>query len=257
MIINKLKKNNEKEDEVTLLCDQLHFDAKEAYKLLRTNVLFTLPDNDKCRKIGIVSAVRGEGKSTVAINLAYTLSETHQKVLLIDMDFRLPTIGKKLGVKNKYGFVDYLVGNVSFNKITNTMKNNENMNIILSGTIPPTPAELIGSEKMKKKIDSLSKLYDYIIIDLPPVNIVSDALVAKNIVDGFVLVVREGYSNKRSVEECVKQLKFLDANILGYTYVDANTSNRKYGGKYYKYGKYYRKKGYGYYKDYSQVNVKK
>lgn len=249
--MSKDKKRNRPQDrffEDALMCDQMHFDAKEAYKLLRTNVLFTLPDK-KCRKIGITSANRGEGKSTVAINLAYTIAATNSKVLLIDLDLRLPSINKKLKVDYKYGIVDYLAGNTDESHIINKSKFN-NWDIIYSGAIPPTPAELIGSEKMKKYIAELEKRYDFIIIDLPPVNVVTDAAVAKDITDGFILVVRENYSDKHSLSDCLRQLEFLDTNILGYVMVDAVNGGSKYGKRYYKYGKYYKKYGYGYYKNY-------
>ena len=230
------------------MCDKMHFDAKEAYKLLRTNVTFTLPEK-KCRKIGITSANRGEGKSTVAINLAYTISATNDKVLLIDMDLRLPSISKKLSANYKYGIVDYLVGNANEDQIV-YKTNFGNWDIIFSGSIPPTPAELIGSNKMKAFIEKLEKKYDYIIIDLPPVNVVSDASVAKDITDGFLLVVRENYSDKHSLSDCLRQLEFLDTNILGYVLVDSLGINSSYSKRYYKYGKYYKKYGYGYYKNY-------
>ena len=245
---NSRKRSQDRFFEDALMCDQMHFDAKEAYKLLRTNVLFTLPDK-KCRKIGITSANRGEGKSTVAINLAYTISATNNKVLLIDLDLRLPSINKKLKVDYKYGIVDYLAGNASEDQIINK-SNYQNWDIIYSGSIPPTPAELIGSEKMKKYISELEKKYDYIIVDLPPVNVVTDAAVAKDIVDGFILVVRENYSDKHSLSDCLRQLEFLDTNILGYVMVDAVSGGSKYGKRYSKYGRYYKKYGYGYYKNY-------
>lgn len=247
----KKKRAKSKFFEDALMCDQMHFDAREAYKLLRTNVLFTLPDK-KCRKIGVTSANRGEGKSTIAINLAYTISATNSRVLLIDLDLRLPSVAKKLKVEYKYGLADYLAGTVTEADIIYKNKFN-NWDIIFSGTIPATPAELIGSERMKDFISRLEDRYDFIIVDLPPVNVVSDALVAKDITDGFILAVRENYSDKHSLSECVRQLDFLNANILGYVLSNATDHNQTYGkryGKYGKYGKYYRKYGYGYYKNY-------
>lgn len=244
----KKKRSKSRFFEETLLCNEMHFDAKEAYKLLRTNVIFTLPDK-KCRKIGITSANRGEGKSTVAINLAYTISATNSKVLLIDLDLRLPSINKKLKTEYKYGIVDYLAGDATEEQII-YKTNSGKWDIIFSGSIPPTPAEIIGSSKMKKYISQLEEKYDFIIIDLPPVNVVSDASVAKDITDGFILVVRENYSDKRSLSDCLRQLDFLNTNILGYVLVDSLGGNTPYSKRYYKYGKYYKKYGYGYYNNY-------
>ena len=244
----KIENNN-----ATLLCSNMHFDAKEAYKLLRTNIMFTLPDNNGgCRAVGITSAIRGEGKSTCAINLAYTFAQTGSRVLLIDMDMRLPSISKKLEIKPKsgLGLSDYLIGNATIKDIVVKIDGQKNWNTIFSGSIPPTPAELIGSENMKKLIDKLKKEYDYIIVDLPPVNVVSDALVAKDICDGFLLVVREGYSDKRSLSDCIRQMEFIDANILGFVMADSSGVVGSYGRKYGRYSRYYRKRKYGYYNKY-------
>lgn len=241
----------ELKEEEALLCDKMHFDAKEAYKLLRTNVIFSLPDSDKCRTVGITSAVRGEGKSTVAVNLAYTLAETNSQVLLIDMDMRLPSIAKKLKMDKTKGLSDYLIGRAGIEEITHISTKYKNWHIIESGSIPPAPSELIGSDNMKNLIHQLEENYDFIIIDLPPVNIVSDALVAKDIVDGFILTIRQDYSDKHSVADCLRQLNFLNTNILGFLLTDCATGSH-YGGKYKYRNKYYKKykKNYGYYKKY-------
>ena len=247
--VNRDLSLSDENEDVALLCDQMHFDAKEAYKLLRTNILFCLTDNNKCRTIGITSAIRGEGKSIVAINLAYTFAATNAKVLLIDMDMRLPTVAKKLHLQPGLGLSDYLIGTVGFKDIVRKHEKYSNWEIVLSGSIPPAPSELIGSDNMKTFIKALEKKYDFIIIDLPPVNVVSDALVAKNIVDGFVLAVRQNFSDKHSLADCLRQLTFIDANILGFVMTDATDAThigKKYGKYYKKYGKYY-KKHYKYY----------
>ena len=247
------KKNNnhisENSENLALLCDKMHFDAKEAYKLLRTNVMFTLPDNDLCRVIAVTSPIRGEGKSTVSINLAYTFAVTNSRVLLMDMDMRLPSIATKLNVESKEGLSDYLINKVKKKDIIYNSDKYPNWDIIFSGSIPPTPAELIGSNSMKELISSLKRDYDFIIVDLPPVNIVSDALVAKDICDGFVITVRENYSDKRSLAECIRQLEFLDTNILGFVMTDSGGGDLYYSGHYSRYYHYYRKKQYGYYKN--------
>lgn len=244
------KRRNDPEniEEEVLLCDEMNFDAKEAYKLLRTNVLFTLPDKTKGCIIGITSSIRGEGKSTVAINLAYTFATTGSKVLLIDMDMRLPSVAKKLKINTKVGLSDFLIGKAREASIFYRMKQYPNWDIVFSGSIPPTPAELIGCNKMKKFIEESKEYYDYIIVDLPPVNIVSDALAAKDLVDGFIVTVREGYSDKHSLADCMRQLGFLEANILGFVLTDSNDDIGTYGRKYKKYYRYYRKNKYGYYK---------
>ena len=244
---------SEESEDIALLCDQMHFDAKEAYKLLRTNVMFCLPDNDVCRTIGITSAIRGEGKSTASINLAYTFAVTKAKVLLIDMDMRLPSIAKKLNITASLGLSDYLIGNASLSEIIRTTDKYKNWDVMLSGSIPPAPSELIGSEAMDKLIKRLEKTYDFIIIDLPPVNVVSDALVAKDILDGFILTVRQDYSDKHSLADCIRQLNFLNANVLGFAVTDTDGGAhyaKKYGRRYSKYYRKYYRRRYGYSKKY-------
>ena len=249
---NKKKKRfshmSEDSENLALLCDQMHFDAKEAYKLLRTNVLFTLPDSTGCRVINITSPIRGEGKSTVSINLAYTFAATKSRVLLIDMDLRLPSIAKKLNIEVKVGLTDYLIGSATKKDIIYSVEKYDNWDVIFAGSIPPTPAELIGSDNMRNFIQTMKKSYDFIIIDLPPVNIVSDALVAKDIGDGYVVTIREGYSDKHSLADCIRQLDFLNCNILGFVMTDSNGNGGSYGSRYNRYN-YYRRKKYGYYKN--------
>ena len=273
LILNTTKKlgvthTPEDKESLALLCDQMHFDAKEAYKLLRTNIMFCLPDNTTCRTIGITSAIRGEGKSTCAINLAYTFAVANHNVLLIDMDMRLPSIARKLNIESNLGLSDYLIGNATLKQIIRTTDKYKNWDVMLSGSIPPAPSELISSDNMKSLLNTLKKKYDFIIIDLPPVNVVSDALVAKDILDGYVLAVRQDYSDKRSLNNCIRQLTFLDVNILGFAMTDAEGGSgyyKKYGkryGRYYR--RYYRRYGYrnkygydyGYYGDSSKKDSK-
>lgn len=244
---------SEENEDIALLCDQMHFDAKEAYKLLRTNVLFCLPDNDVCRTIGITSAIRGEGKSTASINLAYTFAVTGAKTLLIDMDMRLPSVATKLNITAGKGLSDYLIGTATINEVIRTTDKYKNWDIMLSGSIPPAPAELIGSTKMEKLIRSLERYYDFIIIDLPPINVVSDALIAKDVVDGFILAVRQDYSDKHSLADCIRQLDFLNANVLGFVMTDSDGGAhyyKKYGRKYSRYYRRYYRRRYGYYRKY-------
>ena len=237
-----------------MLCDKLSFAAAESYKLLRTNLTFTIPSDKTCRIIGVTSSIRGEGKTTTAINLSYTQAETGSKTLLIDADMRLPSVSKKLGIPGKPGLSNLLVGLCSLNEAVQTSDLIKNWHIIPAGNIPPNPSELLGSEQMKKLLDECAKYYDTVIIDLPPVNIVADALTIADQVDGLLLVVRENYTDKGSLNDCMRQMNFLERNkLLGFVVTDSGDSGKGYRyrkyGKYGKYGKYskYSKYGYGKY----------
>ena len=232
---------------------ELSFGAAEAYRLLRANLLFALPDEKKCRVIGITSANAGEGKTTTAVNLSYMLAEAGQTVMLIESDMRLPTISKRMGLVSTPGLSNLLAGLNSGKEVMRASGVADNFVVIPSGDIPPNPSELLGSEQMKTAIEVFSGMTDFIILDLPPVNEVSDALVASRIVDGLVVVVRQNYTSRRSLSEAMRQIEQANARVLGFVMTDADTLN-KWGGyrsknkKYYKNGDGYRHAyGYGYY----------
>lgn len=229
----------EKREEI--IGKNMTFELSEAFKLLRTNVAFSLPDDNECRVIGVVGAICGIGKSFVAANLAYSFAGSDKKVLLIDADLRMPTIAQKTGLAPTPGLSNYLagVGAGSVEEITQSFV--KNMDVITSGNIPPNPSELLGSEKMRVLLSSLKEKYDYIIFDLPPTVVVSDALVVSKLVHGFLLVVRQNIDEKKSVQEMMRQFDLVQAKVLGFVF-NAFDGGTKY------YGKYKRKKYYRYYK---------
>lgn len=223
----------------------LEFTAIEQYKLIRTNLDFTLPENEKCPVIGVTSSTRGEGKSTTSINLSYVLALKGSKVLLIDGDLRLPSIAKKLDIDNNFGLANFLtregaqVSQISSFEL-------DNWYVLTSGDIPPNPSELLGSSRMKKALEQFKEAFDYIVIDLPPVNVVSDPVSVSGLLSGMVLVVREERTGKKEMDKCVRQLKLSNVNVLGCVMTYANSGMGSYGKyKKYKYYKYYK-----YYKDY-------
>ena len=220
----------------------LEFTATEQYKLLRTNLEFTLPEGETCPIIGVTSSMRGEGKSTTAINLSYVLAEKGSRVLLIDGDLRLPSVAKKMFINSTPGLTDLLIGSrMNINEFQSDLL--KNWYIIPSGHIPPNPSELLGSRRMEAILAKLRETFDYIVIDLPPVNIVSDALSIANLVSGMIVVIREDYTEKKELERCFRQLKLSNFNILGCVLNDAKSEGgaySKYRNKYYKHYKYYR-----------------
>ena len=218
------------------------FTAIEQYKILRTNLDFTLPEDVKCPIIGVTSSMRGEGKSTTAVNLSYVLAEKGSPVLLIDGDLRIPSIAKKMRIDSSPGLTDLLMGHgAHMPDFRSTLL--ENWFILPSGDIPPNPSELLGSRRMEYILNSLRESFDYIIIDLPPVNIVSDALSIASLITGMVVVVREDYTEKKELERCFRQLQLSNVNVLGCILNESKNdggSYKKYRKhKYYKYYKYY------------------
>jgi len=186
----------------------------------------------------------GEGKSVTAINLAYTFAEAGKNILLIEADMRRPNIAKRLNLKRTPGLSNFLVG-LSAEVIQKTKRHN-NLYVIAAGDIPPNPAELLGSSKMQNCLKTLSERFEYIIIDLPPVDIVSDALALTRLVDGFVFAVRQNYASKQAVREAMYRMKIVDARVLGFVLTCTKLEKKSYKykrGKYAKYGDYYQ---YGY-----------
>lgn len=226
----------------------LNFAAAEAYRLLRTNLMFALPDEQRCRVIGITSSNAGEGKSTTALNLAYMLAEADKAVILIEADMRLPTISKRLGLEPTPGLSNLLAGLSSGKDVVRKTSLEDKLLIIPSGDIPPNPSELLGSEQMKTTLEVFSQTADFIILDLPPINEVSDALVVSRLVDGIVMIVRQNYSSRRALAEAMRQLEQANAKVLGFVMTAANTMNKwsGYKGKYKKYSRYGYRYGYGY-----------
>lgn len=221
----------------------LEFTAVEQYKLLRTNLSFTLPEDENCSIIGVTSAMRGEGKSTTAVNLSYVMAESGKKVLLVDGDLRIPSIAKKMDLKNDFGLSDLLRGATTVQMSSFKVPDYNNWYIMPSGALPPNPSELMGSARMKNVIRTLAENFDCIIIDLPPVNLVSDALAVSKFISGMIVVVRADYTEKKELEACFRQLKLSDVNVLGCVMNDDKMGKGAYGK--YKYRKYYK-----YYKSY-------
>lgn len=229
----------------SMIGGQLNFAASEAYKLLRTNLTFSFPDDDQAKVVGVTSSLKGEGKSLTTINLAYTIAETGKKVLLVECDMRLPTISKRLDLKSVLGLSDLLVGECSLDKILHESVLSETLDIISAGTIPPNASELLESERMSYTLEHLSKYYDYILLDLPPVTVVSDALIVSKLISGMIVVVRQDYAEKPALAETMRQLKYVNAKVLGFVFNSAESTGAIYDKKYYrKYG--YSKYGYNY-----------
>lgn len=226
------KKSEVQIDPAKTIGKSLSFSAAEAYKLLRTNIMFSLPDGSACKLVGITSAMPGEGKTTTAINLAYTLAETGKKVLLLECDLRCPSVAKKLEINGAPGLSNIIAGiNTPEETVQTALL--DNISIIIAGDIPPNPSELLDSESMRTLVKKFSEQYDFIIFDMPPVNSVSDALIVSKLVDGIALVVRRGVERRQALAEALNQLKFAGTKILGFIMTGGSDRRKKYG-----YGKY-------------------
>lgn len=226
-------------DKKQIIGSGISFAASEAYKLLRTKLQFSFVDEVKCPVIGVSSAMAGEGKSLSSINLAFSLSQLDKHILLIDCDMRRPSISTKLNIDKAPGLSNYLTGQNEMNEVIQSYPTDseENFDVIAAGVNPPNPIELLSSSKMHRALEILRERYDYIIVDLPPVGEVSDAMAAAKFVDGILLVVRQNYCNTASLGSAVSQFEFIESRILGVVMNCVSEKSGKYARKYYK--KYY------------------
>lgn len=209
--------SNQFDSQKMLLSTNSSFPVQEAFKMLRSNVMFSLPGGD-CKIIGITSANRGEGKSVVSINLAMSLAQLDKRVLLIDCDLRIPTVASKLGISNDVGLCNYLAGTESDNVLRVFHQKNPQFDTVVAGRIPPDPTALLSSETMKSLLTALRADYDFIILDFPPISLVTDAVLLADSVDGYLIVVRHNSSEYSKLNETITHLDFAKANILGFIY---------------------------------------
>ncbi len=207
----------------------------EAFNTIRTNLRFTLR-KDSCKKLLITSPMPNDGKSTVSANLAIALANSGARVLLMDCDLRKGELNRYFQLKKIPGVTDILTG-MTGDKLAILNTNFNNLQFIPRGSLPPNPGELMGSVQMEELINRLDKMYDFIIIDTPPVNLMSDAFNLIKLVDGIVLVVKERATTYSDIRETVNKCKLSEANIAGFV-VNAVRVNTSRKSNYYYYKKY-------------------
>jgi succinoglycan biosynthesis transport protein ExoP len=215
--------------------------AAECCRSIRTNILFMSPDHP-IRTMVVTSPSPQEGKTTTAANLAITLAETGNRVLIVDTDLRRPRLHKSFGVPNQVGVSSVIVGDVP---VDQAIKRSEvpNLDVLTCGPVPPNPAELLHTEKFLKLIEDLKTRYDRIIFDSPPTSAVTDPAVIGNVVDGVILVVKGGKTTRDAAGHAKRQLASANVRILGVIVNEIDFSNSSYGYQYYNYRNYSR---YGY-----------
>lgn len=225
-----------------LLDDTAPFSIAEAFKTLRTNLTYSATSDGKSPVFGIVSDFSGAGKSLVASNVAIGFAQLNKKVLLIDGDMRCPVQQKTFSLpRGGMGLSEALAG-IAEDPFTDCITKTafEGLDLMHCGRIPPNPNELLASAQMKKLIEKAKELYDYVIVDLPPVCATSDAGVLAPLLTGYILVARAGYSNLTALQDSVDILKAVHANVLGFVINDVNVRS---GGRYYggrgRYSRYY------------------
>ncbi len=231
---NKISKQDSRK--CVTIFDSTNFSLVESYKTLRTNILFSLPINQSgCRKVLFTSSTPAEGKSTTCVNTAITLAQTNMRVLIIDADMRKPTVHKYFKLSNKIGLSNVLIGMNTAQECINVIEKEKNLSVITSGVLPPNPSELLSGPNMAKLLEELAGSFDFIVIDTPPINVVTDALAICQSVDGVIVVTSQNITKKDEVSQSVSALKFAGANILGVVLNRHKKTAKRYGKNSYEY----------------------
>ena len=242
MKLDKKKKTHSTRKCITVI-DNPNFALVESYKSLRTNIMFSLPASSSgCRKIMFTSSNPRDGKTTTCVNIAITLAQAKMRVLLIDADMRKPTVHKYFGLESRTGLSNALSGMNKFDDCIKKVQKTENLWVITSGVLPPNPSELLSSTSMAQMLEKLEESFDYIIIDSPPINVVTDALAMVKMVDGVIVVTAQNVTRYPELKKSIASLEFAEANIIGIVLNRVKASKTRYGKSYnysYKY-KYYK-----------------
>lgn len=200
--------------------------AAESYRRLRTNLTFSNVDHPP-RIVLVTSAAPGEGKTTTALNLAASLADSGDRVVIVDGDLRRPEVANRTGRLPAVGFTNYLRGDADMSDLVQA-SDYPNLDVLTSGELPPNPAELLASDRAAQGIRELASRYDYVIVDSPPVLPVTDAAVTARSVDGVLLVVRAGSTKQPDLIEAVGSLRAAHASILGLVLNDVRSTQSGY-----------------------------
>lgn len=231
--IEELRDKNSKIE--TSLRDNPLSPLAEGYRMIRTSLLLSTPDHPP-RTLLITSMVPQEGKTSTAYNLAMILAQNENKILIIDCDMRRPRMHSLFAVPNSSGLSNYLAGNIEHNQLRQVEVNG--LTVIPAGPPPPNPAELLNSNRMKLLLNEMSKNFDFILLDSPPLLRVTDSLTLGKLVDGTLLVTRSGKTSYDMLESGLGKIRGMNITLLGAV---VNGITATIGSdKYYSYDDYYR-----------------
>ncbi|HKP35548.1 MAG TPA: polysaccharide biosynthesis tyrosine autokinase [Pyrinomonadaceae bacterium] len=216
------------------LVDDVRSPMAEAYRHLRTSLLLSSAGTPP-RTILVTSSQPSEGKTTTAINTAFMLAQTGAEVLIIDCDLRRPRLHANFNLSNTRGLTNYLSGECALEEVLQSYEKTPNLKLLTSGPIPPNPAELLGSDEMRKLLGSLSEKFAHVVVDSPPAISFTDASILSTFVDGVILVIHGGRSSRAVVRRARQQLLDVGARIFGVVLnnVKATSTDYYYAAGYY------------------------
>lgn len=220
-----------------IVTDNSKFAIIEGYKIARTNLMFSLAAKNS-KFVAVTSWEKGVGKSTVTSNLAISFAKAEKRVLLVDCDLRRPNIHNLLKVDNDLGFSQVLSRMTSFREAVHRDVL-PYLDVVTSGSIPPNPSELLCSTVLPDLVKEWEAEYDYIIFDTPPIGIVADAMILKDYVAGYVVVVRERVTTHGNLQRAIRNIKLAKSHVLGLVKVGCSPKRGGFSKSYYTYDRYY------------------
>jgi len=218
--------------------------AAEAYRSLRTNIAFSSVARDHpLRTLVVTSAEPQDGKTTTAVNLAVTLAEQGLRVALVEADLRRPVLHRLFNVPREPGITNVVLGTVELDDVVHKVElpghAHGSLDFVPGGAVVPNPAELAGAPATRAVLEKLAERYDAVVLDTPPLSVVTDPAVAGTLADGVILVARMGATHRQALKRAVEELRGVGAKIVGTVLTDVHETEDRYGYRY----------GYGYYDD--------
>lgn len=234
-----MKKRTVETLETKILDSEAPFAIREAFNLLRTNLMYSIADGaEQAPVFAVTSSSEGTGKSTVITNLAISFTQLGQKVLLIDADMRCPVLHEYFGIEDTNLGLSELISGIAKDVIVKDII--PNLDIITSGRIPPNPSELITSNRFAAFLDTWKKEYDVIFVDFPPIGIVTDSIANSKAITGYIFTVRSGKSTAKKINTSIEAMERIGAKILGVVLNDYDIKGTHHYGHYYNsHTKYY------------------
>ena len=246
----KEKKRSRTELAHRLLDETSPFAVRESFNLLRTNLMYTVAENEVCPIYAITSVTEASGKSTVITNLALSFTQVGKRILLVDGDMRCPVLHKFFDLDEKRSGLSELISGIDKDVVLKDVL--PGLDLITSGRIPPNPSELLTSPRLKKLLAQWQQEYDVIFIDFPPIGVVTDALAVCQEISGYLFDVRSGRNSAKEINDAIEAMEQIGAKIVG---VVLNDYNLKGSGSHYKSGHYGKYGKYSKYSKYSKYNL--
>ncbi len=228
-----------------LLSEDTPFEVTEAFRNVKASLSVSVPKKNGGVVIMATSAYPRDGKTTLSVNLALMFAQSDVKVIIVDADIRKGRVARFFKARTTPGLTDSLSGQCDLDKAIHKSHVHPNLSYITCGTHSPRPYELLESEEMKTLLEELRKRYDYVLIDTPPVLLVSDALALADCVDGAIMVCRHNVSYISDISRALSKLEFAKVNVLGVVVNDYKAPEAAKGSNATRY-RYYNGYSYGY-----------